>query len=580
MSSFTKRPHYNLTFAVLLVGIVAYSLLQSLVVPVLPTLMTRLHTGQSTATWLMTGNLLSAAVATPILGRIGDKTGKERMLFVTLVALGAGTALAGAAHSIGVMIVARVIQGFGGAVIPLAFGIVRDEFPVARVLGAVGVAAAMTAVGGGLGLIVAGPIVDHLDYHWLFWVPLMLIIVAAVATQIFVPESPVRTPGRISWCPAALLSTWLVALLLAVSEGQSWGWGSVRIVGLFTAAAVLAAVWVLVELRSDAPLIDMRMMRIPTVWTANLVSLLFGIGMYTTMTFLPQLVQTPTVLAGYGFSATVTRSGVYMLPMTAGMFLLGVLAGPLAARFGSKRVLVAGALVTVAPFVLLALGHDRSWEIYLASALVGVGLGLAYAAMSAIVVEAVPAAQTGAASGMNTNIRTIGGAIGSAVAASILSSGATAAHPFPQDSGYTTTFWVPPQREGAAAGNCGGGPRSAPGPVRPGGRPLFETDSRPLAGPNCSGEQRGDLVAVVEATTSSIRSPTTCIAQQHCMLWSMPFLPRPPTPIILPTGHPLADREQAPLFSPRSPNTRSSSTPPRRRPCGATGSTRSSWPSG
>src|SRR3954454_3265406 len=157
-----SRPHHNVTFVVLLLGVAAFSLLQSLVVPVLPTLTEQLHTNQSTATWLMTGYLLSAAVATPILGRIGDKVGKERMLIVTLVALAAGSALAGVANSVGVMIVARVVQGLGGGVLPLVFGIIRDEFPRAKVRGAVGVASALTAVGAGLGLILAGPIVENL----------------------------------------------------------------------------------------------------------------------------------------------------------------------------------------------------------------------------------------------------------------------------------------------------------------------------------------------------------------------------------------------------------------------------------
>ncbi|WP_327070707.1 MFS transporter [Kitasatospora sp. NBC_01250] len=435
------RPHYNVTFAVLLLGVAAYSLLQSLIIPVLATLMQHLHTSQDTATWLMTGYLLSASVATPILGRIGDKAGKERMLVVTLVALTAGSALAGLSNSIGLMIVARVIQGLGGGVLPLAFGIIRDEFPAARVRGAVGVTAALTAVGGGLGLLLAGPIVDHLDYHWLFWFPMIMTAIATVATLLFVPESPVRTPGRISWGAALLLSVWLVALLLAVSEGPSWGWGSGRILGLFAAAVVFAALWIVVELRSEAPLIDMRMMRIPAVWTANLVALLFGVVMYTAMTFLPQLVQTPAKLAGYGFSASITQSGVYMLPMTIGMFVLGVLTGPLAARFGSKLVLVVGGTFTILPFALLSLAHDRGWQIYLASSLMGIGMGLAFSSMSSIVVEAVPPAQTGVASGMNANIRTIGGAIGSSVAASILASGVTATHPFPPDSGYTGTFW-------------------------------------------------------------------------------------------------------------------------------------------
>ncbi|GAA1973614.1 MFS transporter [Kitasatospora viridis] len=435
------RPHYNVTFAVLLLGVGAYSLLQSMVVPVLATLMEHLHTTQETVTWLMTAYLLSASVATPILGRIGDRAGKERMLLVTLVALTAGSALAGVSNSIGWMIVARVIQGLGGGVLPLAFGIIRDEFPIAKVRGAVGVTAALTAVGGGLGLILAGPIVDHLDYHWLFWLPMIMTAVATVATFLFVPESPVRTPGKISWGAAALLSIWLVALLLAVSEGPTWGWGSARILGLFAAAVVVAVLWVLVELRSQAPLIDMRMMRIPAVWTANLVALLFGVVMYTAMTFLPQLVQTPAKLAGYGFTASITQSGVYMLPMTIGMFVLGVLTGPLAARYGSKLVLIAGGLITMVPFLVLSLGHDHSWQIYLASSLMGVGMGLAFSSMSSIVVEAVPAEQTGVASGMNANIRTIGGAIGSGVAASILANGVTAAHPFPPDSGYTDTFW-------------------------------------------------------------------------------------------------------------------------------------------
>ncbi|WP_042436857.1 MFS transporter [Streptacidiphilus albus] len=442
MARTSTRPHYNVTFAVLLLGVAAYSLLQSMVVPVLPTLITDLHTTQDTATWLMTAYLLSASVATPILGRIADMVGKERMLIVTLLALTVGSALAGLSHSIGLMIVARVIQGLGGGVLPISFGIIRDEFPAVRVRGAVGITAALTAVGGGFGLILAGPIVDNMDYHWLFWFPMIMTAIATVATWLFVPESPVRTPGRISWGAAALLSAWLITLLLGVSEGPIWGWGSARIIGLFAAAVVCAALWILVELRSDAPLIDMRMMRIPAVWTANLVALLFGVVMYTTMTFLPQLVQTPEKLAGYGFSASITQSGLYMLPMTIGMFILGVATGPLAARFGSKRVLVAGGLVTVLPFLLLALQHDEAWELYTASAVMGVGMGLAFSSMSSIVVEAVSPEQTGVASGMNANIRTIGGAIGSGIAASILASGVTAAHPFPPDSGYTNTFWM------------------------------------------------------------------------------------------------------------------------------------------
>src|SRR5580693_7344989 len=290
MAGVRARAHYQVTFAVLAVGVAAYALLQSLVIPVLTTVQHELHTTQDAVTWVLTAYLLSASICTPILGRVGDMIGKERVFVIALGALAAGSLLAAIAPSIGIMIVARVIQGAGGGMIPVAFGIIRDEFPAERVAGAVGVLAALTAVGAGLGIVLAGPIVDALSYRWLFWLPLILTVVAAVAAVLVVPESPVRTPGRISLLPAVLLSGWLVALLVALSEAPAWGWGSGRVIGLLTAAVILAAAWVFAELRAATPLIDMKMMRQTAVWTNNLVALLIGLGMYATFAFLPEFV--------------------------------------------------------------------------------------------------------------------------------------------------------------------------------------------------------------------------------------------------------------------------------------------------
>ncbi|MBU3067076.1 MFS transporter [Nocardia sp. NEAU-G5] len=441
MAMLKTRPHYNVVFAVLLLGIAAYGLLQSLVVPVFSLLIPALHTSQSTATWLMTGYLLSASVATPILGRIGDKVGKERMLVVTLVALAVGSLIAALTTSVSVMIVARVIQGLGGGVIPLAFGIIRDEFPVKKLNGAVGIASSLIAVGSGIGLVLAGPIVQHLNYHWLFWIPMILTAIAAVAAVVFVPESPVRSPGRINWAAAILLSAWLVALLLAVSQGPKWGWASGWTLGLFAAAVVCAIAWVVVELRSDSPLIDMRTMRFPAVWTTNIVAVLTGAAMYAMMTFLPQLLQTSKSVAGYGLSLSITKSGLYMLPLSVAMFLIGFAIGPMAARIGSKAIVLIGAVITTVGFGILAVGHDQSWEIFLTAVLLGLGIGMSFSSMPAIIVAAVPPAQTGAATGMNANVRTVGGAIGSAVSSVILTSGTHVAHGLPSDSGYTGVFW-------------------------------------------------------------------------------------------------------------------------------------------
>ena len=436
----SRRPHFQVTFAVLSLGVAAFALLQSLVIPVLTTVQHELHTTQATVTWVLTAYLLSASIMTPILGRVGDMTGKKRVFVATLIALAVGSLLAAVAPSIGVMIVARVIQGCGGGMVPVAFGIIRDEFPAGKVTGAVGVLASLTAVGSGLGIVLAGPIVDALDYHWLFWLPMILTIIAAVSAVLFVPESPVRTPARISWLPAVLLSGWLVALLVALSEAPDWGWGSRRVIGLLAAAVVMAAGWVLAELRAATPLIDMQMMRRTAVWTNNLVALLIGVGMYATFAFLPEFVQTPSV-AGYGFGASITRSGLMLLPATITMFAVGMLAGRLARLLGGKILVFAGCLIGCAAMAILAFAHGQVWEIYLSTAIMGVGFGLVFSAMSALVVAAVPSSQTGVASGMNANIRTIGGSIGAAVMASIVTSHLGPSG-LPEEAGYTTGFAV------------------------------------------------------------------------------------------------------------------------------------------
>ncbi len=434
------RGRPSVTFGVLALGVGAFALLQSLVIPVLTTVQHDLHTSQSTVTWVLTAYLLSASIMTPILGRVGDMAGKKRVFVATLVALAVGSLLAAVASSIALMIVARVIQGFAGGMLPVAFGIIRDEFPAERVSGAVGVIAALTAVGAGLGIVLAGPIVAALDWHWLFWLPLILTVVAAGCAIAFVPESPVRTNGRISWLPAVLLSAWLVALLVALSEAPDWGWRSGRVLGLLAGAVVLGAFWLLAELRASTPVIDLKMMRLTAVWTNNLVALLIGIGMYATFAFLPEFVQTPTI-AGYGFGASITKSGLMLLPSAITMFVIGIFVGRLARQLGGKVLLIAGCLIGCGAMTMLAFAHQFQWEVYTSSGLMGIGFGLAFSAMSALIVAAVPPSQTGVATGMNANIRTIGGSIGAAVMASIVTSQLEPTG-LPKESGYTTGFAV------------------------------------------------------------------------------------------------------------------------------------------
>ncbi len=435
-----RRGRYRVTFAVLATACLAFSLLQSLVVPAIPAFERALGVSETGATWLLTGYLLSAAVATPILGRVGDMVGKGKMLVVVLLAVCVGTLVSALATGLPVMLVGRVIQGLGGAIFPLAFGIIRDEFPPRRVTTGIGMLSAILGIGIGLGIVLAGPLIEHLSYHWLYWIPLFLSAGATLAALRYVPESPVRAPGRINWVGALLMSGWLVAVLLAIAQAPSWGWTNPVVLVMFAAGAVLLWAWVANEARSSTPLVDMQMMRIPTVWATNLAAVLFGFGMFSFFVTVPQFVQTP-VTAGYGFGASVTQSGLYLVPYAATMLVLAPAVGRLSLRIGSKSILVAGSLFSAAAYGVLAAAHSSSGTIYLASGLLGVGMALGYTAMANLIVEAVRADQTGVATGMNTNIRNIGSALGSGVATSLVVS-SVAANGYPTAAGYTVSFIV------------------------------------------------------------------------------------------------------------------------------------------
>ena len=436
----SSRARQRLTFAVLTLAVTSFTLLQSLIIPVLPLVQEHYGVNQNTVTWVVTAYLLSASICTPLLGRFGDALGKRRMLVLVLVMLAAGSLMAALAPTIGWLIVARVIQGMGGGVLPLSFGIIRDEFDDPRRGNALSIIASLAAVGFGVGIVAGGAIVDLLGYEWLFWLPMIVTAVAAVGAVLGVPESPVRTPGRIPALPAVLLAGWLTSLLLPISQGTVWGWSSPWVIGLLVAAVILFATWIRVELRVPVPLIDMRMMRRRGVWTTNLVAAGVGFGMFAAFAFLPQLLQTPAS-AGYGFDATISESGRLLAPSALASFLVGFTTAALMRRLGARVVIVTGALLNAAAFASIALFHDATWQLYAAITVQGVGGGLVFASLANVVIASVPAHQTGVASGMNANLRTIGGSIGSAVMAGIVTAqlGPTG---LPVERGYTIGFLV------------------------------------------------------------------------------------------------------------------------------------------
>jgi EmrB/QacA subfamily drug resistance transporter len=431
-------PSPRIILAVLSLGGISYALLQSLVIPALPQIQSSLHTSESAVGWVLTAYLLSASVATPIIGRLGDMYGKERLLMIVLLMLALGTLISAIASSLSLMVLGRIIQGAGGGIFPLAFSIIRDEFPNERVPGAIGLVSSLLGIGGGAGVVFAGVVTQNLSYHWLFWFPLAIIVFTAYLTWRYIPESPVKTPAQINYRAAGLMTVGISGVLLAITKTSTWGWGSPKTLGLLVLGGVLIAAWVREELRSREPLVDMRMMAVRGVWTTNTVAFLIGVGMYSSFVLLPQLVQEPAS-TGYGFGASVTVAGLFLLPSTIAIVVVGQMAGLLERRIGSRAALIGGALFALASYVLLVADRSQQWEIYVVAGLLGIGIGLSFSAMANLIVQNVRREQTGVATGMNAVTRTLGGAFGGQLAATLLASNLGAGG-LPSSSGFTLSF--------------------------------------------------------------------------------------------------------------------------------------------
>lgn len=434
-----ERAAPNRTLAILALGAMAYALAQTMIIPALPSIQEDYGASQETSTWLLTIFLLTSSVATPLLGRLGDIYGKEKVLLAALAVFGLGSLICALGDTIEVLIAGRAVQGAGGAIFPLAFGIIRDEFPREKVPSSIGLISSTFGIGGGVGLVGAGILVDHVSVASIFWSSLVATALAALATWRFVPESPVRVPARIDWGGGALLSLLLAALLLGVSQGNSWGWASGGVLGLFAAAAVLLALFVAYEHRTEDPVIDMDLMRRRAVWSTNLTAIAIGFAMFGSFVLIPQLVETAKA-SGYGFGLSTTAAGLVLLPSSLVMLFAGPMSGWLGTRFGSRLPLAIGTAAAGVAYALLAASHDNVIVIAALGTLMGAGIGLAFAAMANLVVQAVPPETTGVATGVNTIMRSIGGAVGAQISASLLASGTIMGGAFPAESGYTAAF--------------------------------------------------------------------------------------------------------------------------------------------
>lgn len=397
------------------------AVMQTSVVPIVGTIREQLGVSTTAAGWVLTANLLAAAVTTPLLGRLADLRGKRPVLLTVLVVVFVGSLLCAAADSFALLLIGRVLQGVSFALFPVGIAVLRVELPPERLIGAMGLFSGTLGVGGAIGMVLTGLMVSGGDYRRVFWLVAAFNAVALLSAFLVVPRRPRSADGRIDWLGAALLAVGLALVLLALSEGGTWGWASAPTLGSTALGLAVLAAWLLFERHVDEPLVPPRMLTDRPVFVVHGAAFLVGMAMFVSFLATAYFVQTPPAVAGYGFGATVLEAtAVYMLPGALVGVVAAALAGRLIHRFDARWVLIGACILGIAGFALVAVVHDRSWQLIVSGILVTTFVSLAYAALPALLVAEVRPDQTGVANSINSIARTVGSSLSSAVVTTLL----------------------------------------------------------------------------------------------------------------------------------------------------------------
>jgi predicted MFS family arabinose efflux permease len=432
----------------LALGVTTLSLLQSLVVPVLGAIEQQLDVSPGAAGWVLTANLLAAAVLTPVLGRLGDLRGERPVILGILVAVAAGTLLAVVTTSLPVLLVGRILQGASYGLFPLSMSVLRRELPEARLSVAMSVVSSTLAVGGVAGLVATGLLVgDGDDYRRPFWIGLGVTLVSLALAARVLPHRPSSGSGRVDWWGAVVLGTGLVLLLLPVSQGNVWGWGSPGVIGCLAGSAAVLTGWVVLQRRTAEPLVRPAMLADRRTIVPTIAGLMTGVALFASFLAILQYVQAPPEVTGYGFGASILEASVvYLLPGGVAGIVVAPFVGRIVTRFGALPTLLAGAVPGAAGFLLLALYRSAPWAVVLAGLLTQLAVTVAYAALPALVGQAVDEDETGVANAVNSIARSVGQALGSTLAVTLIAASPDPATGFPRDAAYTQVSLI-----GAAA---------------------------------------------------------------------------------------------------------------------------------
>jgi MFS family permease len=433
-------PGRNRVLLVLGVGAIDFAFQQA-ITPALPAIQIRFGASPTAATWLITGFLLAAVVALSIVGPLGDRYGRRRVLVWSLAAFAIGSVVCALAEDIGVLIAGRVIQGLGGGIAALALAIVRDHVPATAVPHAVGFLVGATAVGAVLGVLVTGVLVDEVSIGSVFWLLFGISVVTGAAVRRLVPESPIHSHDPIDWPGALLLAGGLASLMLAIAEGNTWGWGSGRVLALIAGSVFLMAAFVGRERAAAHPLVDLRVMTRRPIWTANAAGFAIGFAFYMPYPLVSFIAGYPEA-TGYGLGMTSTQVALMLVPGAIAALVAGIAGGRLLAVVGARRQALGSGVLAASCYVALLVLPTTAAALAVALIPMGAAIGLGVGAIISLTLRGSTAREAGVTASANTVVRTVGSALGPQVAIAVVVAVPSLASGLPAEAGFDDAFLV------------------------------------------------------------------------------------------------------------------------------------------
>lgn len=407
----------------LIVSVLAFAglgaaFMQTILIPIQGALPVLLDSTREVTAWVITATLLVSAICTPISGKLGDMYGKRLIACVLLGGLIAGSLVCAISPNATVLIIGRGLQGVGMGVIPLGISILRDTLPPHRLGSSIALVSATLGVGGALGLPVSALVVEHFHWKTLFWIASGVGATAFALIRLVVPPSTLRSGGRFDAVGAIGLAIGLTGLLLAISQGNDWGWAApATLVSLGGGVLVLIG-WGWYEMRQDNALVDIRISAQRPVLLTNLASVAMGFALFASSVVFPQLLELPAEYGGLGM--TLLQTSLIMVPSGLAMLAMSPVAGRLQKRIGAKWLFVSAGCIIAVTYLFATVLDLTMWHVLVLNSVIGIGIGLGYAAMPTLIMQAVPSRMTGAANGLNALMRSLGTSLAAAAVAGVL----------------------------------------------------------------------------------------------------------------------------------------------------------------